>query len=527
MSDVKKLTPYSDGQRRRMIMSKLSAVAILPGGRGANPGAHMTFYKSAEKQGGKRPGETEQEFRARMRREREAEKQESEQERRRRRRRDDPSYSKQDGPRRGESFEAFLARMREEDDTMTEARARRMFDGDAEKASGDLVDFATGAAEGHQHAISFIRGDDFGMVVHYAMGNDQERPHDHQIVKNPDGTYSVTENAGHTHDINSADLQRAIAESMMKQGPDRETRDRLAESGEALPDGSFPIRNGTDLRNAIQAFGRASEEDRTRVARHIRRRARALDMADQLPEEGVLADLLKSAGDGEEEQAKGDSDMADKEQDALKARVAHLTAVAALSGAHKSHFDTLDEDGQAAFLKMDNAEKDAAIKAAETAKAEADPVVYTADNGAIYKSSDDPRLVAMAKERDTERKETIRLQKVAEDQALEKRASTELANLPGELSVRKEILRQVEKIEDEETRKSAMDVLKSQNARMGGVFKTFGSGGEPAQEATTKSEANAELDRMAKELAAKTGDDFYTAYSKVADQNPDLVAKAM
>ena len=60
------------------------------------------------------------------------------------------------------------------------------------------------------------------------------------------------------------------------------TRERAAERGEALPDGSFPIRDAADLRRAIKAFGRA--KDKPRAKRHIIARAKALGKTDALPE---------------------------------------------------------------------------------------------------------------------------------------------------------------------------------------------------------------------------------------------------
>lgn len=53
-------------------------------------------------------------------------------------------------------------------------------------------------------------------------------------------------------------------------------RARLAQSGDALPDGSYPIRNCDDLRNAVHAYGRAKESHRAAVAAHIRKRHREL-----------------------------------------------------------------------------------------------------------------------------------------------------------------------------------------------------------------------------------------------------------
>ena len=37
----------------------------------------------------------------------------------------------------------------------------------------------------------------------------------------------------------------------------RQQRSKLARKGDALPDGSFPIRNNSDLQNAKQAVGRS------------------------------------------------------------------------------------------------------------------------------------------------------------------------------------------------------------------------------------------------------------------------------
>lgn len=64
----------------------------------------------------------------------------------------------------------------------------------------------------------------------------------------------------------------------------RRERIKLAEQGKALKDGSFPIRNESDLRNAIHAFGRAKPGKRGLVRRHIVKMARALDRKDLIPE---------------------------------------------------------------------------------------------------------------------------------------------------------------------------------------------------------------------------------------------------
>lgn len=64
--------------------------------------------------------------------------------------------------------------------------------------------------------------------------------------------------------------------------PNTAQRDALAKRGLALPDGSFPITNRTDLAKAVRAVGRA--KNRAAAKRHIVKRARALHSTDLLPD---------------------------------------------------------------------------------------------------------------------------------------------------------------------------------------------------------------------------------------------------
>jgi hypothetical protein len=65
----------------------------------------------------------------------------------------------------------------------------------------------------------------------------------------------------------------------------RRERKGLAEQGQALPDGSFPIRNVDDLKNAISSYGRASASKRGEVQRFIMKRAKQLRRTDMIPQE--------------------------------------------------------------------------------------------------------------------------------------------------------------------------------------------------------------------------------------------------
>jgi hypothetical protein len=61
-------------------------------------------------------------------------------------------------------------------------------------------------------------------------------------------------------------------------------RKQMAKDGRAMPDGSFPIATVDDLKNAIQAVGRANPGDRPKVKAHIKKRAKALGKSDLIPD---------------------------------------------------------------------------------------------------------------------------------------------------------------------------------------------------------------------------------------------------
>lgn len=74
-------------------------------------------------------------------------------------------------------------------------------------------------------------------------------------------------------------------------------RERLADQGKAMQGGRFPIRNRSDLQNAIRAVGRTrpnTEQARAKVRRFIIRRARALGAADMIPDSWNSDGTLKN-----------------------------------------------------------------------------------------------------------------------------------------------------------------------------------------------------------------------------------------
>lgn len=80
----------------------------------------------------------------------------------------------------------------------------------------------------------------------------------------------------------AAEIDAEIAEIALKAAYDEEARTEMADAGEAMPEGEFPIKNGEDLKNAIQAYGRAGDKEAAKA--HIMKRAKELDMEDMIPE---------------------------------------------------------------------------------------------------------------------------------------------------------------------------------------------------------------------------------------------------
>lgn len=99
------------------------------------------------------------------------------------------------------------------------------------------------------------------------------------------------------------EIEAEAAEIAMKRAFSEEKRQELAKSGMALPDGSYPIVSEADLRNAIQAFGRA--KDKESAKKHIMKRARALKLESLIP-----ANWLAGASEKSEKEVDDASFMA-------------------------------------------------------------------------------------------------------------------------------------------------------------------------------------------------------------------------
>jgi hypothetical protein len=80
----------------------------------------------------------------------------------------------------------------------------------------------------------------------------------------------------------TAEMDAEVADLALKAMYSDDERMSMAKEGMALSDGSYPIKDEDDLKNAIMAYGRASNKARTKA--HIMKRAAALGADDLIPE---------------------------------------------------------------------------------------------------------------------------------------------------------------------------------------------------------------------------------------------------
>jgi len=126
-------------------------------------------------------------------------------------------------------------------------------------------------------------------------GEQPEGKVDDQLQNSPTIPQNM-DNVTANRDIKAADADDAeVTEpEVEKKDYTQAERELAGDKGEALPDGSYPIKTVGDLKNAIQAFGRA--KDPAKVKAHIKTRAKALGREDLIPDKwkGADAELVKA-----------------------------------------------------------------------------------------------------------------------------------------------------------------------------------------------------------------------------------------
>ena len=139
----------------------------------------------------------------------------------------------------------------------------------------DAAEIAVKSIDGH---VVAVEPDSFGGIDSYAVEIEGFDGKSYDVFVALDGEvlgydkYEPEE---------AEEIEAEAAEIALKRAFTEEQRNAMAKEGNALPDGSFPIANESDLRNAVQAFGRA--KDKEAAKRHIMKRARELGKESLIP----------------------------------------------------------------------------------------------------------------------------------------------------------------------------------------------------------------------------------------------------
>ena len=285
---------------------------------------------------------------------------------------------------------------------------------DAPVAKHGIVQAVTGETGGHRHGIEVRRYScDDGAVsiwVGHARNANDEQEHSHSIMVGVDGSYTVLENAGHTHMLDAAALTMAIAVAVVqKQGDEPMTPEEQKKLD--------------DLAKASDRMGKI-------ILLKAAARMHFDGLADVTAQDAFLA---KSVTDQEAEvvKAKAASDAAEAAAELAKADkdpILHTTA---------DGIEIRKSDGAGA-LALAKARDADAVTIAELTKTNKELAAATETGNFV------------------------------------KRAETELTHLPGTVQQRAALLKAAEGIDDEETRKAAVAALKSQNKMMAPAFGVVG-----------------------------------------------------
>ena len=194
----------------------------------------------------------------------------------------------------------------------------------------------------------------------------------------------------------------------------------------------------------------------------------------------LLALLAKG---GEKVDKTAEEIKADQEAlNALKTQLDRANNIVGLDGDERSHFDALEgTEPKDSFLAKSADGRKEEVEASKLSVEDADPVVYTTSDGIEIRKSAGEALVSMAKSNDAIAKENKELRASREQEVLEKRATDDLAYMPGTVQVRAAMLKAIDGIGDKEQREAALSSLKAQNDSMAVAFTEHGTGLVPAE----------------------------------------------
>lgn len=315
---------------------------------------------------------------------------------------------------------------------------------------------------GHAHLI---------IAAHSSMGSAGElragktsfvEGHDHDWLMDDAGNIILGDSQGHTHGIAAIVMK---AEEELEEDSEEGSEEELEEEADDEDEGEL-------------------EEEEDEVPPQARKRI--------LPQGGTLAKPLgKDSGLAGKELIMDEKEMI-AQMEALQKRADRAEKLAELSDAEKVFLKGLTTEEQGGFLALDSRSRTDRIKKAEAAN----QVEYTDLDGQVYRKNDDPRLIALAKRSDDDRRERLRMEEKAGEAELQKLAA-ELSHLPGEEKGRKALLKSVLALPAQE-RDEALKALRAQDKAFSKAFVSKGTSSAPSSDS-----AEASIDELAKAVREK------------------------
>lgn len=228
-------------------------------------------------------------------------------------------------------------------------------------------------------------------------------------------------------------------------------------------------------------------------------------------EDNSPATLKKSK---EDKMSKEALEKLQKKFDELQAKLTKSEFLASMDDAQTIHYNGLDDDGKAAFAKMDDKARTAAVEEAVAKKA-ADDETMEVDGNTIKKSEVGAGVFAFMKAQQAKTDAAVakadKLEAETIQKSLESEAEKMFPNMTGTATDKAAILKGIRALPKEQ-QDTQVKMLKAADAAMAKSFKEIGQGGQG--EASTASE---KLTKMAKEYADKNSVTFEKAYSEVMD----------
>lgn len=238
------------------------------------------------------------------------------------------------------------------------------------RAVRKTVSLFTDEVDGHQHQIDI--GDDGYTWCSYATSAGADGSHSHAIARDENGAIVILADSGHTHQL--ADGQPAVI--VVPEGAVVVTEVAMRR----LPIVARPTTTATP------AQSRASGSPRSATAPTVNSHTEKSTMKTA---EEKLADLEKSHAD-------------------TTKRLERAERIAKMSGAHKTHFDTLTGEEADTFLAKSDVERSQTLEALE----KADPIEFSLD-GVAYRKSTQGYPLAKRLLAEVEKNEALDIEKAA------------------------------------------------------------------------------------------------------------------